>query len=148
MATAHQYHIAAKDVGAHLFEVRVTVARPDPAGQSFSIPAWIPGSYMIRDFAKNIISFKTVDGTGHKLEHKKLNKSCWQIPAIWIPHMVFLMAPVSFLQLMASKMRLAVSIFNNQTVNNIQTGKWPLVLNRWNPRHIHLASIKLKIMMT
>jgi len=48
-ATPHHYCIRLKNPGAHLFEVRLLVARPDPAGQVFSIPAWIPGSYMIRD---------------------------------------------------------------------------------------------------
>jgi predicted metalloprotease with PDZ domain len=33
-----------------LFEVRLTVADPDLEGQVFAMPAWIPGSYMIRDY--------------------------------------------------------------------------------------------------
>ena len=64
MTTAHQYSISAKDLGAHLYEVRLTVAEPDPEGQVFAIPAWIPGSYMIRDFAKHVVSIRAeADGT-------------------------------------------------------------------------------------
>ena len=39
---------------AHLFEVSCRVENPDPVGQVFTLPVWIPGSYMIREFAKNI----------------------------------------------------------------------------------------------
>ena len=40
---------------AHRFEVRCVVESPDPTGQRFALPAWIPGSYLIRDFARNIV---------------------------------------------------------------------------------------------
>ncbi len=53
---AVEYRIRPANPGAHLFEVTCTVAEPDPAGQVFSLPAWIPGSYMIREFARNIVS--------------------------------------------------------------------------------------------
>lgn len=41
------------------------------------MPAWIPGSYMIRDFAKNIIELKAEVG-GQPIALKKLDKSTWQ----------------------------------------------------------------------
>ena len=45
------YSIFPVDPGAHLFEVSVWVARPDPAGQRLSLPVWIPGSYLVWEFA-------------------------------------------------------------------------------------------------
>jgi predicted metalloprotease with PDZ domain len=45
-----RYRIRPSRPEAHVFEVRCTVAAPDPDGQRFSLPAWIPGSYMIREF--------------------------------------------------------------------------------------------------
>jgi len=44
MSTAHRYRISAYDPAAHVFEVRLAVARPDPEGQVFAMPAWIPGA--------------------------------------------------------------------------------------------------------
>lgn len=41
-----RYTIVPKDPAAHLFEVTLTLADPDPAGQRFALPVWIPGSYM------------------------------------------------------------------------------------------------------
>ena len=77
MATPHRYRISAKNPAAHLFEVSVTIAAPDPAGQSVSIPAWIPGSYMIRDLARHVVGISAeVDGQTAGLT--KTDKSTWQ----------------------------------------------------------------------
>ena len=55
-AAGVRYRIAPIDPKAHLFEVVCDIAAPDAGGQRFSLPAWIPGSYMIREFARNIVS--------------------------------------------------------------------------------------------
>ena len=81
MSQAHHYTIQAKDSAAHLFEVTLTVAEPDPAGQVFAIPAWIPGSYMIRDYAKHVIQMQA-ESDGRVVELKKLDKSRWQAAAV------------------------------------------------------------------
>jgi len=77
MTAAHQYSISAKNLGAHLFEVRLTVANPDPDGQVFTIPAWIPGSYMIRDYAKHVVAIRA-ESDGRHVALTKLDKSSWQ----------------------------------------------------------------------
>jgi len=59
--TATRYRIVASDPNAHLFEVSCTVADPDPDGQAFRLPAWSPGSYLIREYARNFVSNATLD---------------------------------------------------------------------------------------
>lgn len=71
------YRVTPADPHAHLFEVELTVAAPDPAGQHLSLPAWIPGSYMIRDFAKHVIQLAAV-GDGRPLAVTKLDKQTWR----------------------------------------------------------------------
>jgi len=89
MSSAHRYSIRPKDPGAHLFEVTVTVAEPDKAGQIFAIPAWIPGSYMIRDYARHVVAIRAeADGVGQKV--MKLDKSRWQVAPIKRPLTVVL----------------------------------------------------------
>ena len=56
------YVIRPADLAAHLYEVRCRVACPDPAGQRFALPAWIPGSYLIRDFARHIVNISAESG--------------------------------------------------------------------------------------
>ena len=77
MTEAHRYGIRPKNPGAHLFEVRLLVASPDPAGQVFAIPAWIPGSYMIRDYAKHVVTIRA-ESDGKAVALRKIDKSSWQ----------------------------------------------------------------------
>lgn len=71
------YRINPRYPKRHLFQVVLTVEKPDPNGQCLSLPAWIPGSYMIRDFARHIVSIKaTCEGTPVALS--KLDKQTWQ----------------------------------------------------------------------
>jgi predicted metalloprotease with PDZ domain len=76
MTTIH-YTITPSHPGAHLFEVTCSIAAPDPAGQQFSLPAWIPGSYMIREFARNIVRIRA-ESTGQAVSLRKLDKHTWQ----------------------------------------------------------------------
>lgn len=69
---------------AHLYEIRCEIARPNPAGQIVWLPAWIPGSYMIRDFAKNIISIQA-ESAQQSLSLQKLDKQRWQVEACTPP---------------------------------------------------------------
>lgn len=77
MKNAICYSLVPKDPAAHLFEVTLTVETPDPAGQIFALPAWIPGSYMIREFARNIVRIRA-ESAGKNVALKKLDKHTWQ----------------------------------------------------------------------
>jgi predicted metalloprotease with PDZ domain len=73
-----RYSIFPSNPEAHLFEVRCTVDNPDPWGQAFSLPTWIPGSYLIREFAKHVVRIRA--HSGHKLLRMvKLDKNTWQV---------------------------------------------------------------------
>ncbi|HIJ35402.1 MAG TPA: peptidase M61, partial [Gammaproteobacteria bacterium] len=61
----------------HYFDICCTIAYPDPEGQQLSLPAWIPGSYMIRDFSKNILSV-TATSAGREVILVKLDKQLWR----------------------------------------------------------------------
>jgi predicted metalloprotease with PDZ domain len=73
-----RYSIVPKQPAAHLFEVTVTVTDPDPAGQRFMLPVWIPGSYMVREFARNIVTLRAVNEAGRKVRVEKIDKHTWQ----------------------------------------------------------------------
>jgi predicted metalloprotease with PDZ domain len=77
MKNAIRYRIVAKDPAAHLFEVTLTVDQPATGGQLFALPAWIPGSYMIREFARNIVQIRA-ESDGKKVRLEKLDKHTWQ----------------------------------------------------------------------
>ena len=71
------YTIVPRDLAGHLFNVTLTVANPDPDGQTFALPAWIPGSYMIREFARNIVRIRA-ERAGAAVALTKLDKHTWR----------------------------------------------------------------------
>jgi predicted metalloprotease with PDZ domain len=73
-----RYSIVPKQPAAHLFEVTVTVTDPDPSGQRFMLPVWIPGSYMVREFARNIVTLRALNEAGRKVRVEKTDKHTWQ----------------------------------------------------------------------
>ncbi len=79
-----RYTICATHPAAHIFEVSCTVANPDPAGQRFALPAWIPGSYLIRDFARHIVAIRAEAG-GKTVRLEKIDKHTWQADVLGRP---------------------------------------------------------------
>ncbi len=79
-----RYAIRPAHPGAHLFHVTVTVDDPDPDGQRFFLPAWIPGSYMIREFARNIVRVTALAGD-RKVALRKLDKHTWRAAPVPVP---------------------------------------------------------------
>jgi len=62
---------------AHLYRVTCTIEDPDPSGQRFALPAWIPGSYMIREFARHVVSIRG-ESRGRRVDIGKLDKHTWR----------------------------------------------------------------------
>jgi len=72
-----RYRVQPKHLEAHRFETSCTVADPDPAGQRFALPAWIPGSYAIRDFAKHVVAIRA-ESRGAGVSLTKTSKDTWR----------------------------------------------------------------------
>ncbi len=71
-----QYTITPSSPEAHLYEVVCSIQKPDPGGQIVYLPAWIPGSYMIRDFAKNITEISATSNN-QPISLSKQDKQTW-----------------------------------------------------------------------
>lgn len=74
---AIRYQIAPLDPHAHLFDVRCTVDEPAADGQRFRLPAWIPGSYLIREFARQFVHVRA-EAAGQPLAIVKEAKDVWR----------------------------------------------------------------------
>ena len=75
------YAIRPASPAAHRFEVSCSVATPNPAGQQFALPAWIPGSYLIRDFARQIVAIRA-ECAGRPVPLQKIDKHTWRAPPL------------------------------------------------------------------
>jgi predicted metalloprotease with PDZ domain len=74
-----QYRVAVHSTQAHLFAVSLTVARP-AARQRLALPVWIPGSYLIREFAQHLQHLQATQG-GEPVPLRQLDKNSWQADA-------------------------------------------------------------------
>ena len=71
------YHVRPLNPGAHLYEVTCRIEHADPDGQILRLPAWIPGSYLIRDYARHIVRIDAISH-GEPIALCKLDKHSWQ----------------------------------------------------------------------
>ena len=74
--TALHYQLSL-DPHTHLFDVTLTVAKPAKL-QVVSMPVWIPGSYMVREFGRQLQSITAKQGK-QTLALTQLDKCSWQI---------------------------------------------------------------------
>ncbi|MCP4992631.1 MAG: M61 family metallopeptidase [Gammaproteobacteria bacterium] len=75
------YRVSLHNPEAHLFRVSLWIPQPKVAGQIINMPAWIPGSYMIRDFAKSVVTLNA-SSNGKPVQFKKLDKQRWQFAPV------------------------------------------------------------------
>ncbi|QWE08789.1 M61 family metallopeptidase [Polynucleobacter ibericus] len=79
-----QYTVWPADLHGHHFRVKLFIANPDPEGQVLQMPAWIPGSYLIRDFSKQIESIEAYSsaGTRKKIALERIDNDHWRLPPV------------------------------------------------------------------
>ena len=77
------YRVDIADLQAHLFRVTMTVAAP-VAQQTVSLPVWIPGSYMVREFSGHLQNLKALQGKRALAAGQvvQLDKCSWQIRCV------------------------------------------------------------------
>ena len=73
------YHLSMPQPNSHYFAVKIDVEKNDQATQEFKLPVWTPGSYLVREFSKNLNQVKAIDNQGKALAVKKKTKNAWEI---------------------------------------------------------------------
>jgi predicted metalloprotease with PDZ domain len=71
------YRVELADLHAHLYRVTVSVPEPAPL-QRLSLPAWIPGSYLVREFARHLSGLQAFQGRQPRAL-QQLDKATWQV---------------------------------------------------------------------
>jgi predicted metalloprotease with PDZ domain len=74
-----QFRIAVKGLQSHLFAIGLTINRP-ARRQRVSLPVWIPGSYLVREFAQHLQHMHATQG-GKPVPLLQVNKNTWQFDA-------------------------------------------------------------------
>lgn len=73
-----QYRIAPASPEKREYALELTLPAPDPAGQSFAMAAWTPGSYMVRDHARHVTQIGAEDAQGRAVPLTWVDKQTWR----------------------------------------------------------------------
>jgi predicted metalloprotease with PDZ domain len=79
-AASVHYRVEAADLHAHLFRVTLSIDQP-AAQQQVSLPVWIPGSYLVREFSKNLQRLSARQA-GRAVAVHQVDKCNWQIECV------------------------------------------------------------------
>lgn len=64
----------------HYLEVTASLPAGRPAVELF-LPVWTPGSYLVREYARNVEAFQARDTQGRELAWEKTRKNRWRVQA-------------------------------------------------------------------
>lgn len=76
---AVHYAVSIPDPAAQYAHVAVTVADPRGRVSDLAMPAWAPGSYLIRDFARHVYDVGARNAQGEALSVVRRDKQTWRV---------------------------------------------------------------------
>jgi len=82
-ATEIAFTVSMPKPHTHMLDVQMSVKRGPSAQVSSAevlvLPVWTPGSYLIREYARNVQDFAAIDASGRPLLWEKVNKNSWRV---------------------------------------------------------------------
>src|ERR1700743_1685015 len=72
------YTVTFPEAQAHYADVEMNISNISQNTLDLKMPVWTPGSYLVREFAKNVESFSAA-ADGKEIKSPKLNKNTWRI---------------------------------------------------------------------
>ena len=72
------YTVTFPEAQAHYAEIEMNISGLKQNTLDLKMPVWTPGSYLVREFSKNVESFGA-EANGKLLDSKKIRKNIWQI---------------------------------------------------------------------
>ncbi|MFZ4102336.1 MAG: peptidase M61, partial [Sphingobacterium thalpophilum] len=73
------FEVSFTEPQAHYAEVQMNISGVRASFIDLKMPVWTPGSYLIREFSKNVEGFKAFDSNGKEIPFEKINKNTWRI---------------------------------------------------------------------
>lgn len=71
------YFVEILDPKTHIVKVKMTVQRSGKDQMSFYLPSWSPGSYLMREYSRNIRTFKALSENGEYIYFEQAEKGTW-----------------------------------------------------------------------
>jgi predicted metalloprotease with PDZ domain len=73
------YKLGMAKPNTHYFQVEMTISGLNAAATTVKMPVWAPGSYLVREFSKNVNMVYAKDEKGVSRTVKKVKKNAWEI---------------------------------------------------------------------
>lgn len=73
------YTVSMNEPHTHYFDVQMRVSGYKQSYIDFKMPVWTPGSYLVREYARNVEAFTARTGKGQALKSEKINKNTWRV---------------------------------------------------------------------
>ena len=83
------YTVSMDEPHTHYFDVETRMSELEGDYVDLVMAVWTPGSYMVREFSKNVESEKATDGNGNELDFRKIKKNIWRIDLNGSSELVF-----------------------------------------------------------
>lgn len=75
-----RYLVEIENPETHIVKVKIDSKRPNEMEKlQFFLPSWSPGSYLMREYTKNVRNFKVLNKTGEFLYFEQVEKGIWEI---------------------------------------------------------------------
>jgi predicted metalloprotease with PDZ domain len=81
VGNAQDYTLDFPHPETHYAHVTATFKKWKGGNLEIHIPVWAPGSYLVREFSKNVESFRAADANGKPLKVVKTRKNIWTVSA-------------------------------------------------------------------
>jgi predicted metalloprotease with PDZ domain len=76
---ALRYSLAMPAPQTHYFEVKMELGGFPAEYTDVKMPVWAPGSYLVREYSKNVEGFQARTTDGKALAFEKINKNTWRV---------------------------------------------------------------------
>jgi len=73
------YRVSFPKPSTHNIEVEIELSGLVSGEVELRLPSWTPGSYKIREFARNVSHFRAVGSNGRPLAHRQTAKDTWRV---------------------------------------------------------------------
>lgn len=74
-----EYHLSFKEPHTHYVDVDMRLLGLEQDSVDVKMAVWTPGSYLVREFSRNIDNVVSIGLDGQPLKVKKINKNTWRI---------------------------------------------------------------------
>lgn len=78
--TEISFEVSFSEPQAHYADVKMTISGIKADSIDVKMPVWAPGSYLVREFSKNVEQLAVRDAGGQAVPFKKVSKNTWRIP--------------------------------------------------------------------